>query len=48
MSLTRSVTFTRTLQKGDIVQIPKLIREKFKLETNVWFFSVAVFKVGAN
>ncbi len=34
MPLTRKVTFQRKLQKCKMVQIPKLIRWQFKLESN--------------
>jgi UDP-glucose 4-epimerase len=34
MPLAQKVTFKRALQRGNRVQIPKLIRWQFKMETN--------------
>jgi bifunctional DNA-binding transcriptional regulator/antitoxin component of YhaV-PrlF toxin-antitoxin module len=42
MPLTEKVTFTTTLQSKKTVQIPKLIRWRFKLESN------QALKVGVN
>ena len=42
MTLTEKVTFKAFLQKGDRVQVPKLIRWQFKMESN------QVLNVGVN
>jgi hypothetical protein len=42
MSLTEKVTFTATLQGANAVQIPKLVRWRFKLESS------QALKVGVN
>jgi hypothetical protein len=42
MPLTQKVTFKTMLQRGNRVQVPRLIRWQFKMETN------QVLKVGVN
>jgi hypothetical protein len=47
MPLTRKITFQSKLQKGNMIQVPKLIRWQFKMESNqVLRISVSAVNLG--